>query len=103
MMKKIINGLRYDSDSAIHLGSAEHGFVGDLEHWTAALYQTPRSKRFFIVGSGGAASRFSQSAGQNQWSGGSDLIPLTPDQALEWAETHLGPDTVELYFEVKDA
>ena len=97
-MKKIINGLRYDTEKAIEVGTASHGYAGDHQQWEATLYKTPRSGRFFLAGSGGPASRFAQSAGQNSWSGGSDLIPMSIDEALDWAEANLDPDDIEEHF-----
>jgi hypothetical protein len=102
-MKKIIDGLRFNTENAIEIGSAGEGFAGDLQRWVATLYKTPRSGRFFIAGSGGPMSRFAQSIGQNQWSGGSDLIPMSEEDALAWAEKYLDADTVERYFAVEDA
>jgi len=97
-MRKIINGVRYDTDKAIEIGSAHYSNPSDFRHWEASLYVTPRSKRFFIAGAGGPMSRFSQSVGQNSWSGGSDLIPMSPEEALEWAEQYLDPSEFEEHF-----
>ncbi len=97
-MKKIVNGVRYDADKAIEIGSESHGYAGDFRAWEATLYVTPKSRRYFLAGSGGPMSRFAQSAGQNEWTGGSDLIPMSKDEALEWAEAHLDADVVEEYF-----
>lgn len=107
-MKKIIDGLRYDTEKAIKVGEADNINQGvdsrsDFAYWEATLYQTPRSKRFFIAGAGGPASRFAQSVGQNSWSGGADLIPLTDTEALAWAERHLDTETCEKFFTIEDA
>lgn len=102
-MKKIIDGLRYDSDKAIEVGYASYSYPGDFENWEARLYKTPRSGRFFLAGRGGPMSRFAQSTGQNEWSGGSDLIPMSVDEAREWAEQYLDADVVEMHFDVEDA
>jgi hypothetical protein len=100
-MKKIINGLRYDSSNAIEIGSydnigREASSQSDFRWWEATLYRTPRSGRYFLVGEGGAMSRFAQSAGQNSWSGGDDLIPMSKEEALEWAERYLDPEVIEV-------
>ncbi len=102
-MKKIIDGLRFDTGKGIEIGTASYGNQGDFEAWEATLYKTPRSGRFFIAGSGGPMSRFSQSIGQNQWSGGSDIIPMSEDEAREWAENYLDAEVIEEHFEVEDA
>lgn len=96
-MKKIINGIRYDSEKATEIGTMEsgHGF----EWCKCTLYVTPKSNRFFITGHGGPMTRFAQSAGQNSFTNGSDLIPFDDKQeALKWAENHLDPDVFEPFF-----
>lgn len=99
-MKKIVNGKIYDTEKSTLIGesSATDAHRGDFRYWEASLYQTPRSKSFFLAGEGGPMTRFAQSCGQNSWEGGSDLIPMTREQALEWAEANLKPAIVEHYF-----
>jgi len=98
-MKKIINGLRYDSEKAIEVGSDSYSNPGDFHYWEETLYKTPRAHRFFVVGEGGPMSRYSKTIGQNQWSGGSDLRPLNKTEAMRWCEEHLGSGDWEQYFE----
>ena len=102
-MKKIVNGLRYDSDKAIEIGfysniGREATSREDFTAFEATLYKTPRSGRYFLAGAGGPQTRFAQSAGQNSWTGGIDIIPLTRGDALAWAERYLGADVVETHF-----
>ena len=97
-MKSIINGKRYDTEKAVLIGQYEYGCPSDFESWEAALYRTPRGKQYFIAGSGGAMTRYSQSSGQNSWGGGSRIDPLTPEDALDWAETYLSPEEIETEF-----
>jgi hypothetical protein len=98
-MKKTINGLRYDTDNATALGIGTANCpASDFHYWEATLYRTPRSGRYFIAGKGGAMSRFAQSCGQNSWGGGSDLIPMSEEDAREWAEEHLTVEEVEAAF-----
>lgn len=104
-MKKILNGVRYNTEGAVEIGTASYANSGDFQHWEATLYVTPKSKRFFIAGSGGPMSRFSQSVGQNEWAGGSDLIPMSKEDALQWAEKYLDTEEFEKHFEgmIEDA
>ncbi|MCF7949839.1 MAG: hypothetical protein K9M94_14715 [Spirochaetia bacterium] len=102
-MKKILDGVRYDTEKAERLGATDNlnrGASGsnDLAYWKAALYRTPRSGRYFLSGSGGPMSRFSQSAGQNSWRGGSDIIPMSEDEAYKWAEDNLPVEDLEAAF-----
>lgn len=107
-MKKIIEGKLYNSENAVAIGSYDnlaHGAdsINDFHYWEATLYKTPRSGRFFLVGEGGPMSRFAQSAGQNSWRGGSDLTPLSKEEALEFAEQYLDAETVIEHFEIEEA
>jgi len=105
-MKKIVNGSRYDTEKATEVGSASSiEGTTDFRHWSATLYVTPRSKKFFLAGKGGPMTRFAQSTGQNTWSGGTDIIPMSRQEALEWAEEHLHFDEVESHFsdDIEDA
>lgn len=98
-MKKIINGLRYDTDSATNLGAASSNyFPSDFHWWEAALYRTPRSGRHFIAGSGGALSEFGRPAAGGGRCGGERVIPMDDDEAREWAEQNLTTEEIETAF-----
>jgi len=102
-MKKIINGKRYDTSKAVEVGECNNigegaDSVTDFKFWSATLYRTPRSGQYFLRGEGGPMSRFSQSAGQNCWKSGEDIIPMTKQEAMEWAEQHLSPTKIEEEF-----
>lgn len=106
-MRAIINGVRYDTEKAVLVGEADNlrqvESVTDASYWEAGLYKTPRSGRFFIAGRGGPMSRFARGSGQNSWTGGSRIIPLDVEDALEWAEENLGAEAIEKHFEIEDA
>ena len=100
-MKAIINGRRYDTETAVLLGKGgSHGSVSvnDFRYWSAGLYRSPRAGLYFLAGEGGPMTRFSRSTGQNSWQGGEKIIPLTPEEALEWAEQFLTTREVEEHF-----
>jgi len=96
-MKKIINGKRYDTDTATLIGSAGYGYPGDLEYWAEDLYRK-KTGEFFLYGEGGPKSIYSRRTGQNQWSGGAEIRPLSLQEAQEWAEEHLNADEYEEVF-----
>ena len=104
-MKAVINGLRYDTETAERIGHASGGGYNmrDWHYWSEELYQTPRSKRFFLAGEGGALTRYAQHLSQNERCGGERIIPLSAEEAQEWAEQHLHADTVARYFTVEEA
>lgn len=96
-MKKIINGKKYDTETARFIG--EDGFSNqrDFNHWSEELYKK-RTGEFFLYGEGGPLSRYAEVTGQNEWSGGEKIIPLSYDSAREWAEKHLDADDYESVF-----
>lgn len=100
-MKAIINGLRYDTDKAVHVGTADAGgSVSDFGYWEANLYKTPRSGRFFLAGKGGPMTRWARRVGTggDTRTGGSGIFPMEPDEALEWAEQYLSAKEIEEHF-----
>lgn len=100
-MKKIINGKLYDTETAKCLGSDSYSNPRDFNYWCEVLYKK-RTGEFFIFGEGGPMSRYSRSLGDNSWSGGEKIIPLTLSKAQEWAEEHLSADEYEEAFGLPD-
>ena len=102
-MKKIINGKSYDTATAKRIGSvwSSTEYVTDFNFYCEQLYKK-RTGEYFLFGEGNAASKYSKSEGNNTWSGGSAIIPLTYDAAREWAEEHLDADEYESEFGAVD-
>lgn len=100
-MKKIINGKVYDTDTAHDMGSDSYGNFRDFSYWSETLYQK-RTGEFFLYGEGGPMSRYAETIGQNEWSGGKKIIPLSFSKAREWAEEHLTADEYEAAFGLPD-
>ena len=96
-MKKIINGKRYDTDTATRIGSAGYGYSGDLGYWAEELYRK-KTGEFFLYGEGGPMSKYARRTGSNEWSGGKEIRPLSPKEAQEWAEEYLDGDEYEKIF-----
>jgi len=97
-MKKIINGRRYDTDTAKLVGSFESGYIGDFDWMDEKLYQKATGE-FFLAGEGGARTHWSRRT-IDGYSGGSGILPLTLDEAREWAEAHLPAEKVEELFQI---
>lgn len=102
-MKKIIGGIRYDTEKAELIGEYDNigrgaDSTSDFQYWTAGLYVTPRSGRYFLAGEGGAMTSFSRPSGKTGRIYGEKLIPMDKKEALKWAEECLEPETVEKYF-----
>ena len=96
-MKKIIDGKRYDTDTAKEMGSDSFSNRRDFHYWMETLYRK-NTGEFFLHGEGGPMSRYAVTTGQNEWSGGEKIIPLTLDAAKSWCEEHLDADAYEEIF-----
>ena len=96
-MKKIISGRRYDTKTARLVGFTYYGMPGSLDYWCEDLY-LKRTGEYFIHGQGGPMSKYSKRTGQNEWSYGHEIRPLSLDEAKAWAEKHLSGDEYEKIF-----
>jgi len=103
-MKQIIDGKRYDTETATEIGCDSFGNTGDFSHWEEALFRT-KNGNFFLAGTGGANTVYSVQVDSNSRSGGSRITPLLWKKAFEWAESHLTTEQVEGAFEdvIEDA
>lgn len=96
-MNKVINGSRYDTSTARHMGYATSGNnYGDLSFWYETLYRT-KSGKYFLHGDGGPMSKYAKSTGDG-WGWGEKIIPLSEENARKWAEEHLSGDDVDRIF-----
>ena len=75
-MKKVISGRRYDTDTAKKVGEASYSNCSDFHYWSEELYRK-KTGEYFLFGEGGALSKYQQEVGQNEWTGGKEIIPLS--------------------------
>lgn len=101
-MKKIISGRLYDTETAKELGSDSYSNSRDFHWWAETLYQK-RTGEFFVHGEGGPASKYAETVGLNEWSGGERIMPLSYSEAQKWAEKHLdGDDYIAIFGEPEE-
>lgn len=94
-MRKIINGKKYDSESAQECGFWENGENG-FDHYREVLYKK-RIGEFFLYGTGGCRTKYGESHGG--WlTSGERITPLTETEAKKWSEIHLDGDRYEQTF-----
>jgi hypothetical protein len=100
-MKKIINGAKYDTSTAERIGEWHTQGIGisDFNYCSEDLYRT-KSGKYFLHGEGGALSKYNESCGNNNRCGSSEIMPMTREAAMEWAEEHLDGDEYEDIFGV---
>lgn len=97
-MKKIINGKVYDTSTAkLCADTSNGGSYRDFSHWSEELYRK-KTGEYFLYGEGGPMTKYAKSCGQNEWSGGEEIIPLSYEAAQKWAEKHLDGDKYEEIF-----
>ncbi len=96
-MKRIIDGKRYDTETAEQIAEWDNGHYGsDFRSCEEALYRTKKGQ-YFTAGSGGPLSKYAQSCG-NGTSGGEGLILLDEQEAREWCENHNCVEALEKHF-----
>lgn len=98
-MKKIIKGKKYDTDTAELVGEYQYSNQRDFHYVYEELYRK-RTGEFFLYGTGGPMSKYSESVGQNEWSGGEAIVPLDLNDAKNWVEEHCDSDKYEELFGV---
>lgn len=96
-MKKIIDGALYNTETAKKLGTWDNGIYGnDFRTVSEELYQT-KSGKYFKHGEGGPMTVYAEHHG-NSTSGGEQILPLTPEEAREWAEEKLTAEEYSAIF-----
>ena len=94
-MKAIINGKKYDTETAEFIGNAS-AYPSTFNWYDEDLYQK-RTGEFFLYGEGNAASKYSRHDGNTSLPG-SGFIPLTQEKAREWCEKNLDIESYEIIF-----
>ena len=95
-MKQIINGRKYDTETAEYIASTGFGYSGDFRYWSEDLYKTEKGN-WFIAGEGGPLTRYAVSTGDGT-SGSERIIPLSKQEVLEWLESANKPEILEKFF-----
>jgi hypothetical protein len=97
-MKQIIEGKRYDTETATAVAKWHNGrSSNDFHYLWEELYRTPKGN-WFISYDGGALTDYRESCGNNSWSGSSGIKALSPGEAKEWLEAHHKVEALETYF-----
>jgi hypothetical protein len=96
-MRRIIDGKRYDTETAEDVASwHNHYYPNDFHYCTETLYRTKKGG-WFLAGEGGPLSKYARSCGDGR-RGGKGLFPITEEEARQWLEERDGVDVLEKYF-----
>ena len=95
-MKRIINGKKYDTETAEEVAESTHGSKSSYAYYEEALFRK-RTGEYFLYGYGHGDSRYAKQV-CGDFGPGSEIIPLTYEQARSWAERELSVDEYEAEF-----
>lgn len=97
-MRKVINGARYDTESAKKIGSWENmEDAGNLHYYSETMYRT-KSGKYFLFGEGGPGSKAAKQTEENSWAWGEKITPISEEAAKKWASEYLNADKYEAIF-----
>lgn len=84
-MKKIINGKKYDTETAKLLANARN----EIHFYEEKLYRK-KTGEYFLHGYGGPGSCYAEwNSRDNCWRGGEKILPISFEDAKNWAERKL--------------
>lgn len=96
-MKKLINGKRYNTESARYIGEYEPPYaVNDFKWYKETMYRK-QTGEFFLHGEGNGDSPYAEKY-IDGWGQGEKLVPLKEEEAKKWAEDHLEVDAYDMVF-----
>jgi hypothetical protein len=105
-MKKIIDGKRYDTDTATMLCMKGTGTTANFSDWYEKLYVTRRGN-FFVNFWGGANTRFAEhfNNGRSR-SEGSGIRVITEAEAISFINNEcfdMNEEAIQKYLDIEDA
>jgi hypothetical protein len=99
-MIKIINGKRYNTDTATLIGEEWNGCArNDFNFLLEKLYRT-KSGQYFLFGESGANGKYSRSCGTNSYCGGEEITLMSDIQAQKWLEQYNLTNELETNFAI---
>lgn len=85
-MRQVIDRTVYNTDTATEIAEYWNGLPSnDFGSVAETLYKTAKGN-YFLYGRGGPMTEYGESCGNNSWTSGSKIIPLSRESALEWCE-----------------
>lgn len=96
-MIKIIDGKRYNTDTAEEILAWTNGKFGNFEYREKTLYRTKKGN-WFIYHYGGPMTDMAISAEFNSWSGSEDIEAISEKEVLKFLEEYNGYEALEKFF-----
>jgi hypothetical protein len=96
-MVKVIDGKRYNTDTAVKIGENWNGLPpNDFNYCSENLYVT-QNGNFFLCFNGGVMSKYSVSNGKTT-TGNSGIIAMSKEDAFKFCQKNDEIETMEEYF-----
>ena len=99
-MKKIINGKKYDTETAVLIAEMDNGRSESDFNWVHEKMFLKKTGEFFLFGEGGAMTAYRRSCDGNSYCGGEKLVPITTDEAKKFGEENMSAEAYEKTFGV---
>ena len=100
-MRKVIKGRTYNTETSKCVGEWSNGlYINDFSYCSEDLYKNTKGT-YFLLGEGGPLSKYAVTYG-NDTSGSKGVVPMTVEEAQEWAEEHLDAEDYEAEFGVQE-
>jgi hypothetical protein len=97
-MRSIIDGKRYDTETATEVAEFANGDDRSNFHFFAeTLYLTAKGS-WFLFGRGHARSPYAESYGQNTLGWGGEIRAMSHEEAQDWLEQHQEVEALEAHF-----
>lgn len=97
-MQKIINGKKYNTETAEQVGFYSNRYGRNDFNWLEETLYKKRTGEFFLFGEGGPASHYCTWIDNNNRTSGERIVPMTFEEARQWAEKHLEVEEYEEIF-----
>lgn len=97
-MKRKVRGKWYDTTKASLLFEYDNGlYPDDFNYVSGDLYITPEGE-YFLDAEGGAFTRYAVHVGRGWMRGSEKIIPMSKEEAREWASDRFTPEEVNKMF-----
>ena len=97
MTKKIINGKKYDVETARLVDRWTYGNPSDF-YYQDEMLLCKTAGEYFLYAQGEPLSDYRTYSSPTSWGGGEDIVPFTLYQAKCWAMEHMDGDAYEAEF-----
>ena len=98
MAKKVISPKVYNTETAELVHGYWNGLsTSDFRNVSEDLYRT-KNGNYFILGSGGAMSKYAVSCGNSMCGSSDNIVPISEEEVINWLEKHDGDDVITKLF-----